>query len=104
MATNTGFTQRTGAPAGHRPGSANDAGLLSPARLVLTVACVVAALLMLAAIASVARAQVQKGEDFRFAESAPQPATPQFYANHGGPDKPDLLRIEGGLQRVSFSR
>jgi len=102
MATNTGFTHHAGAQAGHHPRPASDAGLLSPARLVLTVACVVAALLMLAAIASVARAQVQKGEDFRFAASAP-PA-PQFYANHGGPDKPDLLRIEGGLQRVSFSR
>lgn len=103
MATNTGFTHRAGTQSGNHRLATRDPGLLSPARLVLTVACLVAALLMLATIASVARAQVQKGEDFRFAQSAP-PAAPQFYANHGGPDKPDVQRLEQGLQRVGFTR
>ena len=100
MATNTAPTHRID-PRSDRFAAANPAPF-SHAQLVLTVACLLAALLMIVAIANVAQIQVQKGQDFRFAESTP--AAPQFYANHGGLDKPDMERSDGALQRVAFTR
>ena len=80
---------------------------LSPARLLLAVAWFVGVALMLAVIAQVAQAQVQKGQDFRFAEQKTLPAAPAPYASWGGADVSDLgerVSSPGALQTVGFTR
>lgn len=85
----------------HRPNPQDQ--LLSPARLVLMAACLLAVALMLAAIAGVAHGQVQKGQDFQFAESPAAPPS-QFYASHGDLDTTEFVRDNAALQRVNYAR
>lgn len=89
------------------PSHAHDAAALSPARLLLVAVWCVGVALMLAVIAQVAQAQVQKGQDFRFAEQKTLPAAPEPYASWGGADVSDLgERVSGSgvVQAVSFMR
>lgn len=78
--------------------------LLSPARLVLMTACLLAVALMLAAIAGVAHGQVQKGQDFQFAATPATERPSQFYASHGDLDTTEFVRSDAALQRVNYAR
>ncbi len=80
---------------------------LSRARLVIFALWAVAVMAMLASIIGVARVQVARGEDFRFAaQAAPTDVVP--YASRGGTDVADLRdrqeRTAMGLQTVGFMR
>ena len=105
MATNTSSSKFSQAMAqARRSGTSHNEYaplLLSPSRVVLAVACLVAVVMMLATIAGVARAQVHKGQAFNFAEPASPMAAPTLYSSRGGADATDL---DGGLQRVSYAR
>ncbi|WOP16184.1 hypothetical protein [Ottowia sp. SB7-C50] len=63
---------------------------LSPDRAVLYVALAALVALLLAGIASVAQAQVRKGDEFRFAQQSPTPSGATLYATNGGAAVADL--------------
>ncbi|QTD46135.1 hypothetical protein [Ottowia testudinis] len=59
--------------------------LISPERLVAVVGVLAMVVLLLASIASVARAQVRKGSEFQFAQQAtPAQASSTVYSSRGG--------------------
>ena len=63
---------------------------LSPERVVAAIALVAVVTLLLAAIAGVARAQVQKGNDFQYAQPAAPTQPASLYSSRGGTSVADL--------------
>lgn len=100
MASNNGFPALHGSAPVH---TTTGEGLVSPFRIVLGVACLLAMALMLAAIVGVAQAQVAKGQDFQFSRQLESASGSQFYANHGGSDTTEFVRGDM-LQRVNYTR
>ena len=64
---------------------------ISPERLVAFVGLFALVVLLLAAIASVAQAQVRKGEDFQFVRPAPVAQEKALYSSRGGAEVQALL-------------
>lgn len=64
---------------------------ISPERLVAFVGLLALVVLLLAAIASVAQAQVRKGEDFQFVRQAPVAQEKALYSSRGGAEVQALL-------------